>query len=158
MMGRQVLGLAVAVLACLAAGAAGSIATADAIPTWYATLQKPAFNPPGWVFGPVWTTLYVMMGVAVWLVWREAGWAGARVALVLFAIQLVLNTAWSFLFFGLRSPLFGFIDIILLWVMIVATIGAFYRVKKSAAYLLIPYIAWVSIATCLNYAIWVLNP
>jgi tryptophan-rich sensory protein len=157
MMGRQVLGLAVAVLVCLAAGAAGSIATADAIPTWYATLRKPAFNPPGWVFGPVWTTLYVMMGVAVWLVWRQAGWAGARVALVLFAIQLVLNTAWSFLFFGFHRPGLAFLEIVVLWAAILATLVAFWQVRPLAGLLLVPYLLWVSFASVLNFAIWRLN-
>jgi len=156
-MGRQVLGLAVAVLVCLAAGAVGSIATADAITTWYAALRKPAFSPPNWVFGPVWTTLYVMMGVAVWLVWRQAGWAGTRVALVLFAVQLLLNTAWSFLFFGFHRPGLAFLEIVVLWAAILATLVAFWQVRPVAGLLLVPYLVWVSFASVLNFAIWNLN-
>jgi benzodiazapine receptor len=127
--------------------------------SWYATLQKPFFTPPGWAFAPVWITLFVLMGTALYLVWESGtGKRDVRAALRIFSVQFALNVIWSFLFFGLESPLLGFIDILLLWVMIVVTIWAFYRVSKSAAYLLIPYIAWVTVATALNGAVYFMNP
>jgi benzodiazapine receptor len=151
--------LAAAIFFCIIVGSLGSLVTTTGPGSWYALLQKPFFTPPGWVFAPVWITLFVLMGIAVWLVW-ESGiqHRNVQVALGIFAVQFILNILWSFLFFGLRSPFFGLIDIILLWIMIVATIGAFYRVKKSAAYLLIPYIAWVSLASALNGAVLYMNP
>jgi tryptophan-rich sensory protein len=150
--------LSVSVLACLIAGFVGSVATMPSIPTWYASLQKPAFNPPNWIFGPVWTTLFIMMGVAAFLVW-DKGLENKKVkiSLAIFGLQLLLNVLWSILFFGLQSPLYAFIDIIMLWASILATIIYFYRISAAAAYLLIPYILWVSFASILNLSIVILN-
>ena len=117
-------------------------------------MRKPAWAPPGWLFGPVWTVLYVLMGVAAWLVWRRAGWSGASGALSLFLVQLVCNAAWSWIFFAWRSGALAFADIVLLIVLIVATMLAFARVHGLAALLLLPYLAWVVFATALTYAIW----
>lgn len=141
---------------CLMAGVAGSLATTSKVPTWYASLNKPSWNPPSWVFAPVWTTLYTMMGVAAWIVWRRAGSPYHR-AFLFFWIQLVLNTAWSFLFFGLEQPGLALADIVLLWLSIAATLRAFRKWSGAAALLLTPYLAWVSFAACLNFAIWRLN-
>lgn len=126
-------------------------------PAWYAALNKPAWSPPGWLFGPVWTLLYVLMAVAAWLVWREGGWARQRRALALYCGQLVLNAAWTPLFFGLRQPGWALIEIVLLWVAILATLVAFARVRRPAAWLLAPYLGWVSFAAFLNFTLWRLN-
>lgn len=123
---------------------------------WYAALAKPGWTPPSWVFGPVWTLLYVLMGVAAWLVWDRHRNA-ARVALTLFVLQLIVNAAWSWLFFGLRSPALAFAGIVLLWALILATVIAFRRLRPPAAALLLPYLAWVTFAAALNFAIWRLN-
>ena len=139
-------------------GIIGSFFTVSAIPAWYSTLTKPTVNPPSWVFSPVWTTLYFLMGVAAFLVWQKGlSNKNVRVALVLFGIQLFLNALWSILFFGLQSPGLAFIDIIALWLVIVATMVAFYKISRPASYLLIPYLLWVSFAAYLNYSIWILN-
>ncbi|HSJ23204.1 MAG TPA: TspO/MBR family protein [Longimicrobiales bacterium] len=125
---------------------------------WYARLNKPDWNPPSWVFGPVWTTLYVLMGVAAWLVWERHGFTGAaRTALVLFLVHLLFNAAWSALFFGLESPGLAFAEILVLWAMIGALIVLFWRLRPAAGALLVPYLAWVSFAAVLNYTIWRLN-
>jgi tryptophan-rich sensory protein len=150
---------AVAIVVCELAGVLGALATTPAIPTWYATLAKPAWTPPGWLFGPVWTTLYAIMGVAaarVWIYQRHT--ASGRRSLALFAVHLVLNAAWSFLFFGLRSPALGLADIVVLLATIVALVAWWWRLDRVAALLLAPYLAWVSFATALNAAIWRLNP
>lgn len=140
------------------AGVIGAAFTSPAIPTWYATLTKPALNPPAWVFGPVWTTLYALMGIAAFLVWREGTQKrSVRVALELFAIQLGLNTLWSILFFGLQNPGAAVVGIIFLWLAILATMISFYKVSKPAAWLLLPYLLWVSFASYLNIALWSLN-
>ena len=151
---RQGLVLLGFITLCLAAGALGAAVTAPAIPTWYAALAKPSFNPPNWIFAPVWTTLYVLMAIAAWLVWRRGN---ARTPLVLFALQLVLNSAWSLLFFGLHRVDLALIDIALLLAAIVATALSFRPRSAVAALLLVPYLAWVSFATVLNFAIWRLN-
>ncbi len=151
---RQTVALLAIVTVCLAAGALGAAVTAPAIPTWYATLEKPPFNPPNWIFAPVWTALYLMMAVAAWLVWRRGN---ARPALILFALQLLLNAAWSLLFFGLHRVDFALVDIVLLLAALAATALTFRRHSTIAAVLLVPYIAWVSFATALNFAIWRLN-
>ena len=150
--------LAASVLLCVIVGSLGSLVTITGPGSWYATLQKPFFAPPNWVFAPVWITLFVLMGGALYLVW-ESGTErrDVQVALGVFGVQFLLNVLWSVLFFGLQSPLLGLADILLLWIMIVVTIWAFYRVKKLAAYLLIPYIAWVSLASVLNGAIYFMN-
>lgn len=154
---RQVLGLIVLLGICFGAAAVGSAWTVPSIDGWYAALAKPRWTPPNWLFGPVWTALYCAMAVAAWLVWRRHGWAGARAAMVLFAGQLALNVAWSGLFFGLKSPGLGLVDILLLWLAIAATLGAFWRKSVVAGLLLAPYLAWVTFAMALNYAVWQLN-
>jgi translocator protein len=155
----QIVRLVVCLVASLLAGAIGGLFTSRAIPTWYATLTKPSFTPPGWLFGPVWTALYLMMGVAAFLVWRSApGATPVRVALVLFVVQLVLNALWSVAFFGLHSPGGGMVVIALLWLAIAATLLTFSRVSTPAALLLAPYLAWVSFAAVLNWALYRLNP
>jgi len=136
---------------CFAVAGVGGMWTASSVGPWYQALQKPPFNPPGWVFGPVWTVLYAMMAVAAWLVWRKAGFAGAAVPLAVFAVQLALNLAWSGLFFGLRQLGWAFADIVLLWIAIAATIAAFACVSAPAAWLIAPYLAWVSFASLLNF-------
>lgn len=150
--------LTVAVVGSEAAGIIGSVFTASSIPTWYATIVRPEFSPPNWIFGPVWTTLYALMGIAAFLVWRKGlDRKEVKVALGIFLLQLVLNSLWSIIFFGLQNPGAAFIEIIFLWLAIVATIIAFAKISKPAAWLLAPYILWVSFAAYLNYAIWALN-
>ena len=140
------------------AGATGSIFTASAIPAWYATLNKPTFNPPNFIFAPVWTILYFLMGVSAFLVF-EKGFTKkeVRFALLVFALQLILNVLWSFVFFGLKSPSLAFLEIIILWVSILATILAFYKISKPASFLLLPYLLWTTFAAFLNFAILRLN-
>jgi tryptophan-rich sensory protein len=125
---------------------------------WYETLVKPGWTPPNWLFGPVWTLLYVMIGTSAWLVWREAGFSGARWALAAFALQIVLNAAWSWLFFGLQRLDLALVDISLLVTTIVLMVVLYAPISRFAAGLLLPYLAWVSFATALNAAIWKLNP
>jgi len=148
--------LAISMVICLLAGAIGSIFTMPAIAGWYSTLSKPAWTPPNWAFGPVWTTLYILMGISLYLIWNTRV-RGVKTAMGIFAAQLVLNVLWSFLFFGLQSPLLGMIGIVALWIAILATIIVFYRISRPAAYLLLPYIVWVTIASALNYSVLVLN-
>lgn len=124
---------------------------------WYLTLNKPSWNPPGWVFGPVWTLLYTMMAIAAWLVWRKGGIAKQRRPLTLFAVQLLLNALWTPLFFGLHMLGVAFAEIILLWIAILATILAFRKVSPSAAWLLVPYLLWVTFAAILNATLWWMN-
>ena len=151
--------LIAAIIICEAVGGIGAIFTMQAIPTWYATLAKPFFSPPNWVFGPAWTILYALMGVSAYLIWQHGiGRKDVKFALNVFGIQLALNFAWSILFFGLRSPFYGVVEIIFLWLAIVSTIACFYKIDKRAAYLLIPYILWVSFAAMLNLAVMLLNP
>jgi len=148
----------ICILLCLSAGGIGSTFTAPAIPGWYATLVKPSFSPPNWVFAPAWTLLYILMGLAAALVWQKGLQSPqVRAALVFFLIQLILNMLWSVLFFGLRSPLYGLVDILFLWAMILVTIAQFSRVSLPAAFLLIPYILWVTFASGLNLGIFLLN-
>ncbi len=147
-----------AIVVCQLAGIIGSVFTISSIPTWYAELEKPFFAPPNWLFGPVWLALYTLMGVSLYLVWsRGIDNSSVRTALSFFGVQLVLNALWSVLFFGLRSPLLGLVEIVALWIAIVANIVLFYRISRAAALLLIPYIAWVTIAAALNGFIWSLN-
>jgi len=150
--------LVISIGLCQAAGIIGSVFTAPAVPVWYATLKKPFFNPPNSVFAPVWTTLFLLMGVSLFLVWQQGlDDHRVRTACVLFFSQLFLNILWSALFFGLHSPLMGFIDIVFLWVMILVTILSFHRISQVSALLMIPYLLWVSFAGVLNWAIWRLN-
>jgi tryptophan-rich sensory protein len=143
----------------LLVGLMGSLfMTVDSLGNWYANLNKPAFNPPGWVFGPVWTTLYIMMGISAFLVWRKGLDSKlVRVALACFIVQLILNAIWTPLFFGLHSPLAGLIDIVLLLSAIDLTVILFLRISKPAALLLVPYGLWVLFATILNASIYLLN-
>ena len=137
----------------------GSIFTAPAIPTWYAGLRKPDLAPPNWVFAPVWTILYLLMSISLFFV-LNVGPERRRVRepVVIFGVQLALNILWSYLFFGMRSPLLGLIGVVALWVMIVLTIVSFFKASKLAALLLVPYLIWVSFAGYLNYALLILNP
>ncbi|MEM4244877.1 MAG: TspO/MBR family protein [Candidatus Nanoarchaeia archaeon] len=150
--------LAFSIILISLAGLIGGLSTSKYIPTWYASIKKPSFNPPNWIFGPVWTTLYVLMGISFYLVWSKGlETKQAKTAITLFIIQLILNVAWSIIFFGMQSPLYAFIEIIILWVFILLTIIHFYKISKPAAYLLIPYILWVSFAAILNFSIYYLN-
>jgi benzodiazapine receptor len=150
--------LVVAIAIPLLVGGLSGIATARSVRDWYPTLAKPPFNPPSWVFGPVWTVLYITMGVAAFLVWQKGLDSGAvKLALALFALQLLLNGLWSVLFFGLRSPATAFAEVLLLWVAIAATLLVFWRVSPVAGTLLLPYLTWVSFAAVLNGSIWILN-
>ena len=156
---KDVLRLVVSIVVCQLAGGLGAIFTTPAIPTWYASLNKPAFNPPNWVFFPVWTTLYTLMGIAAFLVWRKGlDQRPVRVALGIFGIQLILNLAWTIIFFGLYSLLGAVIAIVFLWIAILVNIVTFWRISKAAGALLIPYIMWVSFAGILNVSVWMLNP
>jgi translocator protein len=154
---RQLAMLLFFLVICLGTAGAGAAVTAVSVSGWYQTLSKPTWTPPDWVFGPVWTTLYLLMAVAAWLVWRRAGWSTGRAALSLFALQLALNAAWSPLFFRLHSPGIALVDIIMLWVAIAATVWSFRRISALAGSLFVPYLLWVSYAMFLNWAIWRLN-
>ena len=151
------LGLAGWIVLTFAAAAVGALATPDAR-EFYAALAKPAWAPPGGAFGPVWTVLYALMAVAAWLVWLERGWRGARGALTLFCMQLAVNSLWSWFYFGWRQGALAFAEVLLLWLLIAATIAAFWRVRRLAAALLAPYLAWVSYASALTWATWRANP
>ena len=155
---KQYAVLAFFVSVCLAAGGLGSIATARSVSDWYPLLAKPTWNPPSWIFGPVWTFLYILMGAAAWRVWRSAGsFTAAQSALLLFFVQLALNIIWSWIFFGLRMPGPALIELTLLWVGIAATIKVFLVIDTLAALMMSPYILWVTFAGFLNFAIWILN-
>lgn len=155
---REIPKLILSVLIVFTAGALGTVATLPEITTWYAQLAKPAWTPPDWAFGPVWSTLYVLIGVALFLVWRQGlDRRDVRYALLIFAIQLILNILWSVVFFGLHSLLGGFILILLLWIAIFANIIAFYVISRAAGLIMIPYLVWVSIASYLNYSVYLIN-
>ncbi len=156
---KNIAKLILAIVVCQIAGAIGSIFTFSSIPTWYATINKPSFTPPNWLFGPVWITLYTLMGVSLYLIWNK-GLENKEVksSLFIFSAQLSLNALWSILFFGLKSPLYAFIEIIILWITIAVTIFKFYKISKNAGVILIPYIIWVSIALTLNFYVWIRNP
>jgi translocator protein len=154
---KQLLGLAAWLAVTFAAAAIGSVASVNAGP-FYQQLTRPDWAPPAAVFGPAWTSLYTLMGIAAWLVWRTGGLGAARTPLVLYLVQLGFNALWSWLFFTWRLGALAFAEILLLWVLIVATIVTFWRVRPLAAALLVPYLLWVSFASALSYAIWQLNP
>ena len=149
----------VVVVTCLAIGYFSGMVTRSAIITWYPTLVKPSFNPPNWIFAPVWSMLYIMMGVAAGLVWNRIDNEKEAVknALICFAVQLGLNALWSYLFFGLKNPLLAGVEIIVLWLMIYETYTKFAKINSIAGYLLLPYLLWVSFAMVLNGSIWWLN-
>lgn len=153
----DLLGLVGFTILCLAVSGIGGAITATSVGTWYQTLQKPSFNPPDWLFGPVWTVLYVMMAVAAWLVWRRAGFKNGRTALSAFLIQLGLNLGWTVLFFGLQAIGLALIEIVVLLAAIVVTATLFWRIDRWAGALLVPYGLWVAYATSLNAALWRLN-
>ncbi len=178
---RKIVKLVISILICEGAGIIGSFFTAPAIKTWYASLEKPVFSPPNWVFAPVWTILFLLMGISLYLVWLKNWnvkapenesvkkawnpistklWLGSwkeENAVAIFVLQMVLNILWSIIFFGLKSPAAAFVEILMLWFAILYTIVNFYRISKLAAYLLIPYIIWVSLAAVLNFSVWWLN-
>ncbi len=155
---KKYIPLILSILIAEAAGGIGSIFTSESIPNWYAYINKPSFNPPNWVFGPVWTTLFILMGIAAYLIWKEgSNKKEVRSALLLYGAQLIANTMWSIIFFGLKAPGAAFIEIIALWILILLTIVYFWRLKPIAGLLLLPYIAWVSFASILNFFIWRLN-
>ena len=155
---KYVIKLIVSIIVCQCAGLIGSIFTTPAISTWYATLDKPPFTPPNWLFAPAWITLYLLMAVSASIVWqRGLGNRPARTSLAIFLIQLILNALWSVVFFGLQSPLYGIIVIVALWIVILLTIIKFFRISTSAGVLLLPYIAWVTFAATLNVSIFILN-
>jgi len=157
MKSKDVIKLIVSVGVPLLAGGVGAVATMPAISTWYAALNKPWFTPPDWLFGPVWTLLYILMGLALFLVWRSPRSRTRDIGIALFTVQLAVNVFWSFAFFGLENTLYGMLTIIALWILIAATIFQFYKVSKGAASLMVPYILWVSVATALNTAVYLLN-
>ncbi len=155
---KDILKLIASLVLCQLAGLIGSLATLPSIPIWYESLKKPFFNPPNWLFGPVWTGLYTLMGISLFLVWRRReGNPQVKLALTFFFVQLILNALWSLAFFGLQSPLLGLVDIVLLWIAILLTIQRFYGISRTGAFLLVPYILWVSFAVVLNVSLWILN-
>lgn len=150
----QIIALVLWLAVTFAASASAIFVSTDG---WYAELHKPSWNPPSWVFGPAWTLLYVIMGVAAWLVWCEGGWAAQKHPLRLYLIQLFLNALWTPLFFGLHHPGIAFGEILILWLAVLSTLVAFWQVRRVAGWLMVPYLAWVSFATALNYQVWALN-
>jgi len=152
--GRQALALFGWLALCFAASATAVFVSTDG---WYAGLHKPSWNPPSWVFGPAWTVLYILMAVAAWLVWREGGWKTQGRVLAGFLMQWLLNALWTPLFFGLHRPGLAFAGIVALWLVLGATLWSFWRVRRLAGLLLVPYFAWVSFAAVLNFAIWQMN-
>ncbi len=155
---KDIAKLLISIIICQAAGFIGSLFTTPNIPTWYATLKKPGFAPPNWLFAPAWTILFLLIGIALYLVWRQ-GWNNPPVksAMIIFIVHLVVNILWSVVFFGLKSPLAGFFVIVTLWFLILLTIIYFTNVSKTAGILLIPYIVWVSFASVLNFMLYKLN-
>jgi len=154
---KQGLGLVGWLLASFVTGGIGSVASINAA-DFYGQLTQPSWAPPAWLFGPVWSVLFALMGVSAWLVWRKHGFRGARAALTLYAAQLVANALWTWLFFGWRQGGLALAEIALLWLLILGTILAFWRLHRLAALMLVPYLAWVSFAAALNFALWRLNP
>jgi tryptophan-rich sensory protein len=156
---QKIIRIALVVTVCLAIGFLSGMATQDGVKTWFPTLIKPIFNPPAYVFAPVWTILYIMIGIAGGLVWGELENNPVEVkkGFKLFIFQLALNALWSYLFFSLHNPLLAFVEIILLWLLIIETFRQFKIINKTAAYLFIPYLLWVSFAMVLNGSIWWLN-
>ncbi|MCR4313680.1 MAG: tryptophan-rich sensory protein [Candidatus Uhrbacteria bacterium] len=153
----QFLTLILSIALAQAAGLIGSFFTVSSVGTWYATLTLPSFAPPSWVFGPAWITLYTLMGIAAYLVWRERRQKIARTALAVYGVHLVFNALWSVIFFGLRNPGLAFVEIILLLILIVFTTILFWRIDRRAGWLMMPYILWTSFAAYLNFSIWILN-
>ncbi len=156
---RKYSSLIVALSICQIAGIIGAVFTTPAIPEWYVTLRKPSIAPPNWIFGPVWTTLYLLMGFSLYLVLKAGlGSTNTRRSVAMFSIQLAMNVLWSYLFFGLRSPMLGLIEIMAMWTAILTTMVFFWKVSRTATLLLVPYLLWVSFASYLNYLFMILNP
>lgn len=154
----NVLKLVVSIVICQLAGIVGSIFTYGAVSEWYPTLIKPWWTPPNWLFAPVWITLFTLIGISLYIVWDK--WLEkkeVKTAMYVFGVQLILNILWSVIFFGLKSPLFGFIEIVILWIAILVTMIKFYKISRASAYILVPYIIWVTIAAALNFSILILN-
>ncbi len=158
-MKSKTLKLIISILICQFAGFLGSFFTTPKIATWYQGVTKPSFNPPNYLFGPVWTILFILMGISLYIIWTSKfkDRAYKKEVIIIFAIQLILNILWSILFFGLESPMFAFFEIMILWISIFATIIGFYKISRIASLILIPYILWVSFASVLNFFIWKLN-
>ena len=154
---RSILALVLFLALCLGVSAVGGLITATSVGTWYATLQKPSFNPPNWLFAPVWTTLYVLMGIAAWRIWLRPGSQARRTALAVFAVQLGFNLLWSVLFFGLQAIGMALAEILLLLVLVTVNMLAFWRIDRPAGALFIPYVLWVGFAALLNASLWLLN-
>lgn len=155
---KNIIKLIISIIICQLVGVIGSIFTAPAIYSWYQNLIKPSFNPPNWIFGPVWVALFLLMGISLYLVWKKGiAKKETKIAVAVFAFQLFLNIFWSFIFFNQKYPLAAFIEIISLFTAILATILAFYKISKTAALLLLPYILWVSFAAVLNFFLWRMN-
>ena len=156
-MTKTIFGAIISVIIAQMAGAIGSVFTAPNIQAWYAYLEKPFFSPPNWLFAPAWITLYTLMGIAAFLVWQKRQEPGAKLALWLYGIHLVLNSLWSVIFFGLHNLSLAFFEILVLWVLILIITFRFYKIRRVAGILFIPYILWVSFASVLNFAVWQLN-
>ena len=155
---QDILRLLGSIAVCQLAGVVGSFFTTPSIPTWYSGLNKPFFTPPNWLFGPVWITLYILMGISLFLVWQKGFKSkDSKIALSVFGIQLFLNSMWSIVFFGFQAPFYGFVVILVLWAAIAGSIVLFYRISKTAGLILLPYIVWVTLAAALNFFIWRLN-
>lgn len=154
---KNVLKIIISIIIPLSIGFTASLFTITGVKSWYRTIQKPSWNPPDWVFGPVWTTLYVLMGISFFLIWRSSGEKQKQTAIVLYILQLVANFFWSLIFFDQHQIALALAEIIILWVLILLTIFSFANISKTAAWLLVPYISWVSFAAILNYTIWQLN-
>ena len=153
----QIVGLLIFLGLCALVAGIGSVVSMSAMDSWYGNLEQPNWNPPDWVFGPVWSVLYLMIAISGWLVWRARGWTAAQAQLIVWGIQLALNLLWTVLFFGLEQPGLAAIEIVLLWVAIFATINMFWPISSIAAALLVPYLIWVTYATLLTISIWRLN-
>ena len=154
---KKIVKFLISIFIPLIIGFLGSFFTSSSVNTWFTTINKPSFNPPSFLFAPVWTTLYIMIGLSFYLVWTKNFGKEKEKVIGVYSFQLFLNLLWSFLFFGLQSPLLGLINIIVLWLVILANIILFFRVSKKASYLLVPYLLWVSFATILNFSIFILN-
>ena len=154
---KSILPLLVFILITLFAGFIGSLFTTPSIASWYAFINKPSFSPPNWLFAPVWSLLYILMGIAAFLIWQKRDNLKTKPALMFYGIQLILNTFWSIIFFGMHNPGLAFLEIIILWTFILITLIKFYKINKTSGILFIPYLIWVSFASILNFAVWMLN-
>jgi len=154
---KSILPLLISILIVFSFGFIGSFFTTPSIATWYAFINKPLFSPPNWIFAPVWTLLYILMGISAFLIWKKRDNLKTKPALIFYGIQLILNALWSIIFFGMHNPGLALLGIIILWLFILITLIKFYKINKTAGILFIPYLLWVSFASILNYAIWMLN-